>query len=110
MMDRTTIKGEFMKQTVKWFWTEMLNFLLFLSLVFTGVVIKYVLPPGTGRPRGGGRGFGGGREVRTLWGWDRHEWGELHFWLAALLVIALAIHLVQHRRWIACRFQKGNGG
>jgi hypothetical protein len=98
-----------MKQTIKLFWTDLLNLLFFLGLAFTGVILKYVLPPGTGRGQGGGRGFHGGREVRTLWGWDRHEWGELHFWLAVLLVVALVIHLIQHWRWIACRFRKDTG-
>jgi hypothetical protein len=96
-----------MKPVVKLFWMDILNLLLFLGLGFSGIIIKYVLPPGTARPRGGGRGFHGGREVLTLWGWDRHEWGELHFWLAALLIIALIIHLIQHRHWIACRFRTG---
>ncbi len=99
-----------MKQTAKLFWADIVNFLVFLGLFFTGIVIKYVLPPGTARPQGGGRGFHGGREVLTLWGWDRHDWGELHFGLAVLLIMALVIHLIQHRRWIACRFQKKTGG
>lgn len=94
-----------MKQITKLFWIDVVNFVLFLGLVFTGIVIKYVLPAGSARPRGGGHGFHGGRPVLTLWGWDRHEWGELHLGLAILMVVAVAIHLIQHRRWIACRFR-----
>ena len=59
----------------------------FVFLVSTGLMVRYVLPPGSGR--------------RTLvWGLDRHEWGALHFWVAAAFLGILALHLVLHRRWI----------
>jgi hypothetical protein len=94
-----------MKTVVKLFWVDLMNLILFLGLTFTGIVVKYVLPPGSGHPRGGGMGFHGGRPVLTLWGMDRHAWGEIHFGLAILLIVAVIIHLIQHRQWIACRFR-----
>lgn len=90
----------------KLFWTDLVNLLLFLSLIGTGIIIKYVLPPGSAVPRGGGRGYHGGRTILTLWSLDRHDWGEIHFWLAVAMLAALAIHLIQHRRWIGCQFKR----
>jgi hypothetical protein len=71
-----------------------LNFLIdaaafvgFVFLVSTGVLMRYVLPPGSGA-----------RSV--VWGLDRHDWGALHFWISAAFLAVLAFHLVLHGRWI----------
>ncbi len=63
-----------------------------LCLVWTGIVVRYFLPPGTGGRGGGGR--------LTLWGASRHEWGDLHFWLAVAVVTLVAVHVVLHWSWI----------
>jgi hypothetical protein len=94
-----------MTPTKRLFWIDILNFVLFLSVIITGVIIKYILPPGSARPQGGGRGFHGGRPILTLWDMDRHQWGDIHFWLAIVLCLALLIHLIQHRRWIVYQFR-----
>ncbi len=63
-------------------------FAAFVLLTSTGVLLRYVLPPGSGH--------------RTiLWGLDRHDWGQIHFWISMAFLACLAIHLVLHRRWIA---------
>ncbi len=63
-------------------------FAAFVLLTSTGVLLRYVLPPGSGH--------------RTiLWGLDRHDWGQIHFWISMAFLVCLAIHLVLHRRWIA---------
>jgi hypothetical protein len=98
--------GCFMNRTRKLFWIDILNFILFLSVAMTGIIIKYVLPHGSARPRGGGRGFHGGRPILTLWEMDRHQWGDIHFWLSIAFCIALIVHLIQHRRWIGGQFKK----
>lgn len=59
----------------------------FVLLTSTGVLVRYVLPPGSGRRT-------------TIWGLDRHAWGEIHFWIAMVFLSCLAVHLVVHRRWI----------
>jgi hypothetical protein len=59
----------------------------FVVLASTGVLVRYVLPPGSGRRS-------------QVWGLDRHEWGTIHFWIAAAFLAVLAIHLVLHWRWI----------
>ena len=45
------------------------------------------LPPGSGR-------------YKTIWNLDRHEWGDIHFWIALLLLLILTYHLFLHWRWI----------
>jgi len=86
---------------------EKLNFMIdavafaaFVLLTSTGVVMSYILPPGSGR-------------FSILWGMDRHEWGQLHFWIAVVLMAALGLHLLFHWRWIACmvkgRPREGSG-
>jgi len=76
-------------------------FVGFVFLVSTGVLMRYVLPPGSGR--------------RTaVWGLDRHDWGTLHFWIAAAFLAVLAFHLVLHGKWILSvlrgRPRQGSGG
>lgn len=66
---------------------DSLAFTGFLLLTTTGVLMRYVLPPGSGRRA-------------AIWGLDRHGWGELHFWIAVGLLLVLALHLVLHWRWI----------
>ena len=71
---------------------DLAALLLMLGLVVTGLVIGLVLPAGSG-----GRGGGGGLE---LWGWGRHDWGDLHAWLSAFLGGVVLLHLVLHWRWV----------
>ena len=49
--------------------------------------MHYSLPPGSGH-------------FRTIWGWDRHDWGTIHFWIAVGFLGILSIHLFLHSRWI----------
>ncbi len=75
-------------------------FAAFVFLTATGVLVRYVLPPGSGH-------------FNTLWGMDRHEWGQLHFWIAIILMAALGFHLFLHWRWVVCmvkgRPREGSG-
>lgn len=78
-------------------------FLAFLLLLTTGFILEYQLPPGSG----GLQGFGMGRNaahrtIHLLWGWTRHEWGQVHYWIALGMTVVLAIHLVLHWKWIVC--------
>ncbi len=60
--------------------------LVSFGLLVTGTLLWLVLPHGS-------RG-------RLLWGWGRHDWGDLHVWLAAFAVALLLIHLALHWQWI----------
>lgn len=75
----------------------------FVFLGTTGLLLRYQLPPGSGRSHGMGTGAGGaGRDITTVWGLSRHEWGSIHYWVALGLMAALAVHLILHWKWIVC--------
>jgi len=56
-------------------------------LVATGLAMRFQLPPGSG-------------EKWALWGMTRHEWGNVHFWVALYLMGVMLIHLALHWKWI----------
>ena len=82
------------------FLVDVISFAAFVFLTVTGVLMRFVLPPGSGH-------------FSTLWGLDRHQWGTIHLWIAVALLCALAVHLVLHWRWIVClvkgRPRQGSG-
>jgi hypothetical protein len=63
------------------------SFIAFVVMAATGFLMRFTLPPGSGR----------GAMVLGL---DRHDWGGLHFWASVILMGLLMIHLVLHWRWI----------
>lgn len=67
--------------------------LVLLGLLATGLLVRWVLPPAS---RGGGL---------TVWGWTRHDWGDLHFWLAVALVSLLVLHIALHWGWVCAVFR-----
>jgi len=69
------------------FLVDLATFLVGASIVATGLLLRYVMPPGSG-----------GR--LTLLGWARHDWGGLHFWLAVALGVLVFVHLALHWSWI----------
>lgn len=71
------------------FVVDIIAFAAFVLLVATGLVERYVLPPGTGR-------------FESIWGMNRHQWGEIHFWIAVVLTGILTFHIVLHWKWISC--------
>jgi hypothetical protein len=90
-----------MKRTSLNFVIDAVAFAGFLLLATTGVLMAYRLPPGSG----GRDGFGGGRgesqrSIELLWGLTRHEWGDVHYWMAIALMAVLAVHLFLHWSWI----------
>ena len=78
-----------MKRTTVFLTIDIVAFVLFAAMTATGVLVRYVLPPGSGH-------------FNMLWGMDRHEGGEIHFWIAVALLAALALHIFYHWKWILC--------
>ena len=70
----------------------------FVFLTTTGVLMRYVLPPGSSR-------------FKVIWGLDRHGWGDIHFWISVVFLGILAMHLLFHWRWIVniITFKSGKG-
>ncbi len=72
---------------------DAVTFLLMLAMAATGLLMAFVLPPRSGH-------------TLTLWGLDRHDWGDVHLWLAAALGVALLIHLAMHWSWVWCMVRR----
>ncbi|HKQ47218.1 MAG TPA: DUF4405 domain-containing protein [Phycisphaerae bacterium] len=68
---------------------DVISFAILASMIATGLLVRFVLPPGSR----GGRGL-------SLWNLDRHDWGDIHFGLAASLIGVLLIHLALHWSWV----------
>ncbi|MCW8963660.1 MAG: DUF4405 domain-containing protein [Gammaproteobacteria bacterium] len=77
-----------MKRTNLNFIIDAIAFAGFAVLTTTGVLMRYILPPGSGHHT-------------TIWSLDRHEWGGIHFWVSLIFFLILALHLVLHWKWIA---------
>ena len=94
-----------MRRSTLNFIIDLISFVNLLGLVCTGFIMKYILPPGTG---GLGRELGGGRgreEIKYLWSMSRHEWGDIHFYLAIMFVTFMVIHIILHWSWIKNHFK-----
>jgi hypothetical protein len=83
-------------------WTNLFIDLLIagtmLSVAVTGIVLRYALPPGSGRRHGrGGLAF---------WGWSRHEWCDIHFWCATAVMGLLLLHVALHWNWLRSMCQR----
>ncbi len=82
-----------MTRTFANFWVDVASLIVMLGLLLTGGLIHYVLPAGTGH-------------FYTLFGWDRHDIGQLHFYLAVAAIVLLGLHVVLHWDWICCVIAK----
>jgi hypothetical protein len=87
-----------MKRSDLNFVIDAFAFIGLVLLIVTGLIMRFVLPPLQGS-RGGEAG------PSLLWGWDRHQWGEIHFWIAAGLLVILVVHLFLHWKWIVSVLQ-----
>ncbi|MCC7145115.1 MAG: DUF4405 domain-containing protein [Phycisphaeraceae bacterium] len=57
-----------------------------VCLLTTGLMLYWVLPQGS-------------RSAAVL-GWTRHEWGDIHFWLAMTMLGLLGLHLTLNWNWV----------
>jgi drug/metabolite transporter (DMT)-like permease len=71
-------------RTVNW-----LLYAGFCALIGTGFLLTFRLPPGSR----GGRGM-------ELLGWGRHDWGDVHFWAACVVVVLTIAHLALNWAWV----------
>ena len=89
---------------MKQFLNRLINALalmLFTLMISTGSILKWILPPGSGRIESLTRGgIGGNKSILTLLGLTRHDWGRSHFYIAAAFLVLLIIHLALHWNWI----------
>lgn len=85
-----------MKRATLYWWIDGTLGLAGLGLLMTGLLMEFVLPA---HSRGA-----------TVWGWTRHDWGELHFWLALGVLGLIGVHLVLHWGWVCTMSRKVLGG
>jgi hypothetical protein len=64
--------------------------LVLLCMVATGLILEFVLPPGSGGVR---------HAPDTLWTLARHDWGQVHFYAAVAMACLIVVHLALHWRW-----------
>ncbi|MBD3617920.1 MAG: DUF4405 domain-containing protein [Gammaproteobacteria bacterium] len=76
------------------FLVDIAAFAAFVFMAATGVLLVYTLPPGSGR-------------WATVWGLSRHQWGDVHLWLAVIFLAIVALHVVLHWRWLASMMKGG---
>ena len=76
-----------MKRNTLNFVIDLLALLLMWGLLTTGLLIKYVLPPGSGH-------------WLAIGGRNRHDWGDIHFWLAVGICTLMVVHVLLHWPWV----------
>ena len=75
------------------FIVDMMLLVSFGGLLWTGILIHQVLPPGIR----GGHGL-------TLWGLNRHEYGDIHLFLGVVMLVFSVIHIWLHWQWFSNKF------
>jgi hypothetical protein len=80
-----------MKRNTINFWIDTLTLAVFAGLAWTGCLIHYILPPRHGRAKG---------VEMLLWGWDRHDFGQVHFYLAISALVLILLHVWLHWAWV----------
>lgn len=85
-------------------WKYLIDTLLFISLVgttFTGLIMGLVIPRGPAVTEGS----------KYFLDLHRHDWGQIHFYLATALVVLTIAHLALNWNWVKCQarqiFKKG---
>ena len=80
-----------MKKTNQYLLTDILMFIFLALMTGLGLLIKYVLLPGSERREVYGRNVD-----LTFLGLDRHEWGTVHLIIALLFIVMLVLHVILH--------------
>jgi hypothetical protein len=83
-----------MKKNIVNFWIDIIIFVDFTAVIFTGVLIHrfpYELKAG------------------TILGFPRFEWGDLHWVLTLFLIFLILLHLAFHWTWTKVSFNKHLG-
>lgn len=76
-----------MKRNAINFLIDLMSAAVMAAMLATGLLIRFALPPGSG-------------SRRVLWGYGRHDWGDLHFWLAVTAIGILVFHVAVHWQWV----------
>jgi hypothetical protein len=88
-----------MRRSTLNFVIDAASLLVMVGMVATGLVVRFVLPLGTGGRHSRGPG-------KALWGMGRHDWGDVHFWLAVATGLVLLVHVALHWAWVCGTVQR----
>jgi len=80
-----------MKKNIVNFWTNILIFVNFFGVIFTGVLLFR---------------FPYGASERTILGITRYDWGDIHWMLSLIFIILIFAHLILHWNWAKVSFNK----
>jgi hypothetical protein len=80
-----------MKKTKINFWIDILIFIVFVGVIFTGVLL-HRFPPEA--------------KANTILSVSRYDWGDLHWVLCLSLILLTMVHLILHWGWIKGHMQK----
>lgn len=78
---------------------DIILFLLLMPMAGIGLMIKYVLLPGTER----NERYGSDVDLEFL-SLTRHEWGSVHLIISIVFLVLLLIHIILHWKMIVCIF------
>jgi hypothetical protein len=78
-----------MKRNTWNFWIDIVSLVTLVGLAMTGLLLEFVLPPGSR----GGQGL-------SLWGYARHDWGEIHLGFAIAIMALMLVHIWIHWSWV----------
>lgn len=65
---------------------DFISFISMAVLLLTGFLLHLRLPHGS--------------HSATVLGLDRHQWSEVHFWVAIIFTAGIIVHMVLHIPWI----------
>ncbi len=74
---------------------DFILLLLLAAIVWTGLIMRFLLPPGY-------RGCSGW----TLWGLSRHDYGHMHFALSVVMLVFCGLHLALHWQWFQAKINR----
>ncbi len=83
------------------FYIDALMFLVLMAMAGLGFLMNYILPPGREAWAKYGR-----KVDLTWWGWDRHDWGDIHLYLGFVLLGLLGLHIFLHWGQMVGLFQR----
>jgi hypothetical protein len=76
---------------------DLLLLIVTAGVVYTGLIISFVLKPGFGC-----RNLHGW----TLWGLRRHDYGDIHVCLSIAMIVLCGIHLGLHWKWFCMQLNR----
>lgn len=77
-----------MSRTIVNFWLDFLLLVIFISLVWISLIVRFVFPPPLRAAKW------------TLWGLGYEQWSNAQFALTAAMAAAVLLHLMLHWSWI----------